>query len=273
MSNIFIFSNFTKPQTAKVTSQVIQFLNEHQMYVFVEDKYADTKTKKLSTIPPEDIDYCISIGGDGTILEFLHTFSKIKAPLLGINLGKLGFLADVRLDELIPSLKAFVNQEFNIEERLMLEYNNLFALNDIVIHRASNPALIELNIHVDGNYFNTFRADGIIIATPTGSTAYSLSAGGPIITPSIKALCLTTICPHAISNRPIVFLPEKELVVEYISPYKPVEVTIDGITQFHLKTKESLTIHIAKRTFKLLNLQKIDTFATLRNKLNWSGKF
>jgi NAD+ kinase len=275
---IVVFSNFSKPKAHQVTDEMVRFFLEKKCQVFMEDEHAKVfGAKKLSATPHSQIDYCISTGGDGTILTFLHKYPTLTAPLLGINLGHLGFMADIPIKGMQKSLLALINKEFVIEKRLMLEHKHpqkksVFAINDIVLHRASNPSLIELKVSVDGKYFNTFRADGIIIATPTGSTAYSLAAGGPIITTQTEVVVLTPICPHTISNRPIVFLPKKNIVVQYVSKQKPIEVSTDGISQFNLATNETLTILPSKRTFNIINLENYDHFEILRTKLNWSGK-
>jgi len=274
--NIVLFCNFLKPQSKKVIMEMIQLLQDKNT-LYIEESFAkEFNIKPLSSIDPKKIDYCISLGGDGTILQFLHRFKDITAPLLGVNIGHLGFMADIPLNDLEMSLKAFLEGAFEVEERLMIEYindkNSNFALNDIVVHRGANPSLIELKVHVDGVYFNSFRADGLIIATPNGSTAYSLAAGGPILTPKTKAICLTPICPHTISNRPVVFLPEKELIIEPIEPKKPVEISIDGIHQYYLDANQTIKVRICKRPFKVVNLKKRDNFFTMRTKLNWAGK-
>lgn len=143
----------------------------------------------------------------------------------------------------------------------------------MVIHRSRNPSLIDLSIHVDGIYLNTFSADGIIVATPSGSTAYSLAAGGPILEPELEAFVITPISPHTISNRPIVLMPKEKIEVQYLSPYGPVEVTYDGISQFHMHTNEVFSISRSKRTFKLVSIyRRRDYYSTLRTKLGWTGQ-
>jgi NAD+ kinase len=141
-----------------------------------------------------------------------------------------------------------------------------------VIHRGQNHSLVELSIHVDGTYVNSFLADGVILATPTGSTAYSLAAGGPILSPTLDAVVITPICPHTTSNRPLVLTADREILIEYKSPYGPVEVRADGLEVYPLETSESLLIKRSSHTFNLVHLQRHDYFATLRTKLGWSGK-
>ena len=132
--------------------------------------------------------------------------------------------------------------------------------------------LIDLSIHVDGTYLNTFSADGIIVATPSGSTAYSLAAGGPIITPELNAFVITPISPHTISNRPIVLMPKLHIEVQYLSSYIQVEITYDGFSRHTLRTNEIFSIKKATKTFKMVSLNRSDYFSTLRSKLGWSGQ-
>jgi NAD+ kinase len=220
-----------------------------------------------------DVDFIISLGGDGTILSIVHEHPNIDAPILGINTGHLGFMADVQVADVYPSLQDLLSGAYTVEERLILEGNNsTFAVNDFVIHRSPNPSMIEIGIHVNGLYLNTFEADGLIIATPNGSTAYSLGAGGPIVSPSLEAIVITPICPHTISNRPLVLTADKEIQIQYLSQYPPVEVRADGLPPFSLSTGESFHIRRSSRKFKLVSLLRQDYFSTLRSKLGWSGK-
>jgi NAD+ kinase len=146
------------------------------------------------------------------------------------------------------------------------------AINDIAIHRSPNPNVVDLAVHLDGTYVNTFSGDGLIVATPNGSTAYSLSAGGPIVTPQIEAMILTPICPHTISNRPLVLMPKKQLQIEYLNDDHPLEVVFDGFSYLSLKKGEALYIGKSQRTFQWIHLHRCDYFATLRSKLHWSGR-
>jgi NAD+ kinase len=275
---IALFINVTKKQHEHLIVDVIHFLTSHNATVVMEDPHATTwGTKKLSEIRPNDIQCRISMGGDGTILQIMHRYPDITAPILGINLGHLGFMADVPISNIYPSLLDLLQGNYKIHERLMIEGESLekrrcLAVNDIVIHRASNPSLIELAIHVDGLYVNTFEADGIILSTPNGSTAYSLAAGGPILSPDLEALVLTPISAHTISNRPIVLTANQKIEIQYLSEYDPVEVRADGLDQFFLKTGETFQIFRSSKKFRLISLYRSDYFSTLRTKLNWSGK-
>jgi NAD+ kinase len=275
---IALFPNEIKHHSIKTASEVCQFLKDKGVIVVAEDRLAPLiGARFLSETEIQQIDFRISLGGDGTILRLVHRHPDLQAPLLGINLGSLGFLADIPLDDIFPSLQDLIDGHYFIQKRMMMEGatsvgNTCFAVNEVVIHRAQNPCLIDLAIYVDGRYVNTFSADGIILSTPSGSTAYSLAAGGPILTPELDAFILTPICPHTISNRPIVLMPKHEVQVKYLSPYQPVEISYDGISSFTLATEESFIAVVPQRRFQLVSLARHDYFFTLREKLGWQGK-
>lgn len=275
---IAFFPNMNKSQAINIARDVIHFLQKHQVKVVVEDDLADQlKVAPLSSVSPDEIQFMISLGGDGTILRIAHRHPEIKAPLLGINLGGLGFMADIPLNDIYPSLQDLLEKRYTIQNRMMMEGHSssgdkCFAVNEIVIHRAKSPSLIELSIYVDDIYLNTFSADGIILSTPTGSTAYSLAAGGPIVSPELRAFVLTPICPHTISNRPIVLMPKHNIQVEYLSHAQPIEVSYDGISTFNMVTNDKFTMTSSSHLFRLVSLARHDYFSTLREKLGWQGK-
>lgn len=274
---VALFPNASKPDVAPVAREIKQFLLQHQVEVVAEDENAALlDCPPLSSVKVEDINFVITLGGDGTILRLVHRHPELQAPIMPINMGSLGFMADITLEEIIPSLTNLLEGKYQIQTRMVMEgqwqKNKKIAVNDIVIHRATNPCLIDLAIYVDDRYLNTFSADGIIIATPSGSTAYSLSAGGPIVTPELNAFIITPICPHTISNRPIVVMPERHLRIEYLSPYNPIEVTYDGFPCYFMAKRETLHVQRAQRSFLLVTMPTHDYFSTLRTKLGWSGK-
>lgn len=274
---IALFPNEQLKQSFDIAIHIREFLEDQGITVVAEDEKAERLgAGNLSSINPEEIQFLIAMGGDGTILRISHAFAHLDAPILGINLGHLGFMADVPVSDIYPSLSDLLNGAYTIDHRLVLDgttgVNALRAVNDIVLHRANNHSLIELAIQVDGTYVNTFVADGVIIATPNGSTAYSLAAGGPILSPSLDAVVITPICPHTISNRPIVLTADKQIEIQYLSSYDPIEVRADGLEAFGLSTGETFTIKRSPLSFKLVNLHRHEYFSTLRTKLGWSGK-
>lgn len=260
--NIALIFNPAHKESHELAGKITDFLKERKTEVFLE--------KTLKSGAP--IDCIVTLGGDGTILSAFHTYAHLNAPILGINTGHLGFLAALQLKDAFLGLQDLLDGAYTIEERLILEGNTTLAVNDFVIHRSPNPSMIEVAIHVGGTYLNTFEADGLIIATPGGSTAYSLGAGGPIVSPSLDAILVTPICPHTISNRPIVLTTDHPIEIRYLSPYPPVEVRADGLPPFTLSTGESFHIRKSRQMFKLVRLKRSDYFSTLRSKLGWSGK-
>lgn len=277
MSCFALFPNLIKPHAMPIAEQIRDFLLEKGAKVVAEDEKAEAlKVPPLSSYPPEKIDFRISIGGDGTILRMVHLHPEIDAPIVGINLGSLGFMADIPIEEIYICLQDILDNDYSIHERIVMDGSasdkKCFAVNEIVIHRVQNPCLIELKISVDGIYLNTFSADGLIISTPNGSTAYSLAAGGPIITPDLKVLAITPICPHTISNRPIVIGAGSQIEIEYISEYEPIEVTYDGFPLQKIACRESIKIEPSTKKFRMVAFNRLDFFSTLRKKLGWAGK-
>lgn len=266
---VALFPNTNKENAINIATEICKFLKKSNFTVIGPDDIAHLfNGLPLSEHTPDII---MPIGGDGTILQVIHEYKNLNIPILGIHLGSLGFMTDIPLPDLYPSLENLVNKKFNIESRLVIQTEHSFAVNDIVIHREPNHHIIDLAIHVDGKYLNTFAADGIIISTPTGSTAYSLAAGGPIIDPSLNAIVITPICPHTISNKPVVLSPQQDIEIQYLSNYNPITITYDGIEKFNLATNEKLSITYSEQKFKLINLGRREYFSTLRAKLHWSG--
>lgn len=275
---IALFTHTGKNHSKPIAIGIREFLISEGVQVVAEDKEAHLiGAEPLSSVDPKSVDFTISLGGDGTILRIFHTHPELEAPILGVNLGGLGFMADITIEEIYPSLENVLKGQCIIQNRLMMQgettsHQKCFAINEIVVHRAHNPSLIDLAIYVDGDYLNTFSADGIIVATPNGSTAYSLAAGGPILSPDLEAFVITPISPHTISNRPIVLMPKRELQVRYLSEYEAVEVTYDGFSHFAMHTGEVFRITRSPRSFRLVGMPHYDFFATLRTKLGWTGK-
>lgn len=280
---IALFPNFTKQAARKYSIEIAQFLNEKGVEVYAEDEVAQSiKVPALSSVDLKAIDFMVTLGGDGTILRTIYNYPTLEAPLMAINLGGLGFMADIPLDEIFPSLSHLLSGNYTIKNRMMMEGHqqngqSCLAVNEMAIHRAQNPCLIDLAVYVDGIYLNTFSADGLIIATPSGSTAYSLAAGGPILTPEIQAFVLTPICPHTISNRPLVLMPQESIQVQYLidknqANLHDVEIHYDGHQTFKLPPLETYTITPSKRHFRLISLPHHNYYLTLREKLGWRGQ-
>jgi NAD+ kinase len=277
MKKVAIFANAAKPQAQETLLAVASHLRKRHIeicleqcdppYLFQQDALRDIANS---------VDCIISIGGDGSLLHLVHHIGIPQCPLVGINLGSLGFLADIPLENLEASLDCLCDGRYEVSKRTVLQSNPLngiahFAINEVAVHRGDTPHLIDLAIHVDGLLVNTFSADGILIATPGGSTAYSLAAGGPIVTPDVPCLVLTPICPHTISNRPIVLMPKGSVSIELLNESTKVDVAFDGQKPLLLSSEKPLNLKISDQTFQLISLQTSNFFKTLRSKLGWSG--
>lgn len=229
---------------------------------------------------PMEIHLAIVVGGDGTLLHVARQLHWDRVPVLGINLGRLGFLADVRPDEIAEILPQIIEGHFSIEHRTLLagglqpdaDAKRTLAANEVVIKRADGSRLLELDIYVNGAEFTHTRADGVIVATPTGSTAYALSAGGPILHPNLKAMTIVPICPHGFGDRPVVLDDNSEIEIKALGADKdPVEVIFDGQLTTKLNAGYSLVVTRSTQQLSLVHPLNYEYFATLRAKLGWGA--
>ena len=220
-------------------------------------------------------DALVTLGGDGTLIAAVRRSFTYDIPVLGIYAGNLGFLADVGMDELDSFVQKIANQEFRMDERSVLEASiikngqkiTMHAFNDIVLTRPSISNMIHIETLVDGKSFNTYYGDGVIVSTPTGSTAYNLSAGGPVLFPLTHVFSLTPICPHSLTQRPVV-LPG-EFSIEMKTPKNPALIIIDGQDMHELDAGESIHIQLATKTAKLIHREEFNYFDVLKEKLGW----
>ncbi|MEN7344145.1 MAG: NAD(+)/NADH kinase [Pseudomonadota bacterium] len=274
---------FGHPEDDRVQAQmasVARWFNEAGIRVLVAEASESVAAERIEESRlADEADLFVAIGGDGTMLYAARMAVGREIPLLGINLGKLGFLTDVSPDEMARSLAAVLNNEALIEERLLLEASVLregqtvasaLAMNDVVVARRETGRMIDFVTRVDGTFVNNHAGDGLIVATPTGSTAYALSCGGPIIQPGISAMVLVPVCPHTLSDRPIV-LPDHSLVeVQRTERYETrSEISVDGQFLESLEDGDVLTIRASQQRLKLIHPPGYDYFELLRSKLNW----
>jgi len=224
-------------------------------------------------------DLAIVVGGDGTLLNAARSLAEHGIAVLGVNLGRLGFLVDVSPEDMTRQLELILGGDFIEEQRTLLHatasrngefLNESAALNDVIVHKQDIARMIELDTYIDGHFLNTNRSDGLIVATPTGSTAYALSGGGPILHPRLDAITLVPICPHTLSNRPIVL--HDDSVIEIIIHEGTLEATVscDGQVSQPLQPGDHITIRKHDHTLRLLHPPGHDYFAVLRKKLRWS---
>ncbi len=224
----------------------------------------------------ERCDLAIVIGGDGTLLHSARALVDFGIPLLGINLGRLGFLADISPDQMCDMLGAILDGQYQREERMLLECRigeqvPQLALNDVVLHKWNIARMLEFETWVNGSLIDTQRSDGIIVSTPTGSTAYALSGGGPLLSPELDAIALVPICPHTLSNRPIVVHGDSDIRFRVTGRTEPehVRVSCDGQTVLEIAPGEEIRIRRHARTLHLLHPAGHDHFQILRTKLGW----
>jgi NAD+ kinase len=227
---------------------------------------------------PAAADLIIVLGGDGTLLSVARLVEGKDVPILGVNLGSLGFLTEVTIAELFPVLDDVLTGHYTVSERVMLNCHvhrqgeriaQAVVLNDVVINKGALARIIEMETYVDGVYVNTFRADGLIISTPTGSTAYSLAAGGPIVYPNSEALIINPICPFTLSNRPLVIPDTMKVEVVLVKDNEDVMVTLDGQVGVALRYRDVVEIRKAETRLKLIECPGKNYFEILRTKLKW----
>ena len=225
-----------------------------------------------------DADLLVVLGGDGTMIATARMVGDREVLVLGINYGGLGYLTDFRIEEMHSALEAIFEGSFEIDRRVMLDVEHRRdgsriakgrVLNDVVINKAALARIIEIEVRLNDQFVNSFRADGLIVATPTGSTAYNLSAGGPIVYPSMNAVVLTPICPFTLTNRPIVVPDRAEIELKLINENEGVVLTLDGQTGFPMLGNDTVVIHKRDATFNLVQPPNRNYFDVLRNKLKW----
>lgn len=281
---IGLIANPEKPDAARLVRRAAKVLLGLGQIVTCEPSTADLIGGDLpAAVSLEQLartsDLLLVFGGDGTMLRIACEVAGLPVPLLGINAGHLGFLTAVPSHRLAESLKKIPEGKFVIEERSLLEAviqrgderTTRIALNDLVIGRGLTSRLIEIEVRVDGELLTSYRCDGFIASSPTGSTAYSLAAGGAIVSPDADVLTLTPICPHTLSIRPLVVGLDSTVQVKLLSSRFVASVAADGQQQTDIGTGDTVTIRRSARTIRLLRLDGTSFFSTLRQKFGWSG--
>jgi NAD+ kinase len=226
----------------------------------------------------QEVDLVLVLGGDGTMIATARMIGDSDVPVLGINFGGLGYLAEFRIEELHSALEAILAGNCRLDKRVMLSVELLrgqesitktCVLNDVVINKSALARIIEIEAYFNQQFVNSFRADGLIVSTPTGSTAYNLSAGGPVIFPSMNAIVITPICPFTLSNRPIVVPDNADIELRLKTDKEDVALTLDGQVGFALEVEDRVMIKKSKTTFKLIQPANRNYFDVLRDKLRW----
>ena len=285
---IGILGKPSDPSVAETLSKLGQFLTDKQYRVFIDNNSATfINNPEIKSCAINDLGkYCdlvIAVGGDGTFLTAARATAQHNVPLIGVNLGRLGFLVDISPEELNSNLERMLQGNYLEEKRYLLRAKVIrdhqviqeeTAVNEIVIHRWITPSMIEIMTKIDGVYLNSQRSDGLIISTPTGSTAYALSAGGPILHPSLNALVLVPLNPHTLSNRPIVIDDSAEIELSFCQT-KQINalVTCDHVEIPEVLISDKILIKKDPKPISILHPEDHDFFYILREKLNWSSGY
>ncbi|RQW83518.1 MAG: NAD(+)/NADH kinase [Geobacter sp.] len=284
MKHIGIFAKVQDPRCREVAGELLRWLRDRGFTPLLEERlsqYLGDDTGLKGAEIPARADLVVVLGGDGTLISVARLVGESEVPILGINLGSLGFLTEIPVSGLYEALELCLFKECKISQRMMLnvtlhrggkEIGSYLALNDAVINKGAPAKIISLDALVDGLFLATFKADGLIIASPTGSTGYSLSANGPIVDPTIDCLLITPICSHTLTNRPIVVSADTEITVVLHSQMENVMLTLDGQVVVPLECGDEMRVSRAKHRTRLILSGESDYFTVLRTKLKWGER-
>ncbi len=284
IQRVGLIANSEKPASRGVAQRAAALLGKTGHEIYCDKATAELAGLKCVRYPDaaslaREVELLLVFGGDGSMLRVVREINGALTPILGVNVGRLGFLTAVPSQDLPKALGKVWENDFEIESRPLLEAHGasrgkkiaLCALNDIVISRGAAPRMIELEVTVNGQVLTCYRCDGLIISSPTGSTAYSLSAGGAIVSPDAQVFAITPICPHTLSNRSVIISSSSIVEVKIISEKVETTATADGQVQADLEAGDIITVRKSKRVAQLLHPGDSSFFETLRRKLHWSG--
>ncbi len=284
MLTIGLFPNMKKQSVISVLDEVVTYFKEHGIRVLLATDAAEKMGyKELACeleVMKQEINIGITLGGDGTLLNTAREIAGAGVPICGINLGQLGFLTEVELPDVTAALDRLIHGEYQIEERVMLDAMILrqgvilpisSALNDVVISKSGVSRMIKLKLYVDNESTANYAADGLIIATATGSTGYSLSAGGPIVNPKLKVMILTPICPHTLDAKSLVIGEDEEVKISMVANHEDAVLTIDGQSMYNLLSDDIVLVKRAPFRAKFVKFSGRSYYETLRSKL-WRGE-
>lgn len=280
MKRIGVVGNPRYRSVPEALDRLVEIAPQHEFELFVAPELRRGREGDVGELPqlPEEIDLLVTLGGDGALLGGARWAGPAGIPVLGINLGRLGFLTAVAVEELEGALAQVARGDFVLDTRMGLEVRlehqrdeaePFYALNDAVLHRGGLVRVVHLKVWVDEDEVGLYRADGVIVATPTGSTAYSLSAGGPIVDPRLDAIVVTPICPHTLAVRPLVLRASAQITLEVVSSPEDLILTIDGQVGSRLKLGDRVAVRKAPEPVRLVRLPGTSFFSLLRRKLKW----
>lgn len=280
MRHIAVVYKRMRPEAARLAQDIKSWLAKRNVLVFCMENIdsAGVLSSHQRIDFPQDTDLVIVLGGDGTLLSVARLIESRKIPVIGVNLGGMGFLTGITIDNCYMELERILGGDYEIEERMRLrvlvrrEHREIFShrvLNDAVINKGALARIIDLVTVIDGRFLTHYRGDGLIFSTPTGSTAYNLAAGGPIVFPTAQAIIITPICSFTLTNRPIIFPSHVIIRIELGEPIKDVTLTCDGQVGCLLAPSDRIVITAAANPLRLIKTPTVDHFEILRNKLKW----
>ena len=283
ISSVGLFGRYKDPDVSSALDAVRKHLENRDISVYIGDTTADnisgTRIEDSGLSVAETIDLAVVVGGDGTMLHVARSLASYALPMIGINLGRLGFLTDLSADRMYEGLDELLRGEFTVDERIMLQVqisngrdnlNESIALNDVTLSKGNTGRMIEFETHVNSEPVGRTRGDGVIISTPTGSTAYALSAGGPILHPLLPAIVFAPICPHTLGHRPMVLDDSSIIELEILDlAGADGNVFIDGLKQLAVSGNEIIRISRAETVTRMVRINSHNYFTALRSKLGW----
>ena len=283
-----IWGNSQKPGFWELLPQIMDWADSNNLSVFltthIDNRLDKSKNIKYKVIECADdfksLDFVLALGGDGTILSLARAIADRRTPVLGVHLGKLGFLAEVTKDKMFNRLNQVIKNDYLIQKRMILKgtiffretVKSFFALNDFVIDRGSSHRLLSCLLKSNDNFVAKYQADGLIVSTPTGSTAYSLAAGGPIVEPTLSSIIVSPICPHSLTFRPIVLSGDSKLTIEFADKDDRASLAVDGQITEELNSKSSIFIERGDYSVHLISFSDSSYFRTLRVKMEWGKR-
>jgi len=284
LKKVGVYAKKNHPDAEQLALTICERLKRENIEVLLEDGLAEQIGQIIGYAGeeiPSQVDLIIVLGGDGTLISVARQVGELNVPILGINLGRLGFLTEVTRDELPEMLERIIREDFEVSDRMMLdaiihrdgkEAGKYTVLNDVVINKGALARIIDMETYVDGRHLSTYKADGLIISTPTGSTGYNLAAGGPIVFPEINSLVISPICPHMLTNRPIMVWSRSVIEIKINFEDDVVFFTADGQVGRKLLPGDTVEVRRSESRTRLVTSPSKDYFEILRTKLSWGNR-
>ena len=278
-----IWANAEKKQVPALVQSTIKWANDNNLEVYLADRLKSidvgSEVSYFSSQNPPEVDFLLCFGGDGTLISGVRIFSDPSVPVLGVHLGGLGFLAQITPEVLIDKLESVKNNEFKIQDRLVLSAkisgneDSYYAVNDFVVQNETSFRVTSLSLFIDNQHVSDYKSDGIIISTPTGSTAYSLSSGGPIVQPDVFSIVITPIAPHSLTSRPLVLPSDVEVEFRFSKESEnDLKLIVDGQNIINFTKSSTVKLSQANHHLKFITFEDYNYYETLKNKMIWGKR-